>query len=157
MDLDIHYVDDEQVLASCGPLLLRIIERAQTTNQDVERVLTLAEALAAKHERIGVLIVIHHGAPIPSRSVLRNMGETRDRLGERGAVVFVTLGLGFWAMAAQHSLLTLANFAGVHVPVETDLDSAARRVSRRIPGLTPSIVTTVYEKAAAKMVVRPPI
>lgn len=155
MTPEIHYLDDEQVLVSRGPLIMRIIERAHTEAGDVDRVFELAQRVARVHGEVGVMIVSHHGAPVPGPASLRYMAQTIPRMRELGASVFVMLGMGFWSMAAQRSIIALADLAGMPVPVTTVLEDGARELHRLVPSIDAAAVLTTYESTANKMTIGP--
>jgi hypothetical protein len=152
---EIHYLDSEQVVATRGPLVMRVVERATTEPSDIDRVLELMEQLARTGDKVGIMIVVHHGAPVPRPAVLRYMASTIPRVRELGAAVFVMLGLGFWAMAAQRSVLALAELAGMPVPVTSELEAGARKLAALVPGLDAETVISTYESAANKMTINP--
>lgn len=152
MPLSIRYADSQQVVATCGPLIMRIIERARTDIEDVELMYELLDEARRNRLVPAVMVVVHHGAPIPAPHVLRYMAAGIPRLGS-AAVMFTMLGLGFWAQTTQCALLRLSQLAGMRVPVATDLDSAAARLSRRTPSLDVATVISAYEGAARKMLI----
>ncbi|NJK31740.1 MAG: hypothetical protein HC927_04585 [Deltaproteobacteria bacterium] len=150
MDVEVRYADAGQVLATCGSLMMRIVDGGRTELVDVDRALALFDELAETVDHVGVLIVVHHDSPTPPLPVLRYMASSGARLYQRGVMVCVVLGLGFWAMTAQRSLMILASFAGTRVLIESNLEAAAERLAGTVPGLEPNTVLRAYEAAASR-------
>ena len=154
MAFEVHYAAADQVIVSDGPLVVRLVEGARTDFIDIDRVLGVFEQRLATHDHVGVLIVVHHGAPVPSPYVLRYMAKSGVEVGRRGTIVFVLLGLGFWAMSAHRSVEVLARLVGFDVPVEVQIEAAAERLAA-VPGLSADAILRTYESAAQRLTAKP--
>jgi hypothetical protein len=99
--LEIKHQSDTQVWATWGPVLIRIVDGAPTEPSDMDRIRVLFLELLDKWPTIGMLLIAHHGSPIPSIATLRYANQLMVNLEDRLVVGSALLGLGYWAEASR--------------------------------------------------------
>jgi hypothetical protein len=102
--LEIKYQSDTQVWATWGPVLIRIVDGAPTEPSDLDRLRLLFLELLDEWPTIGMLLIAHHGSPIPSITTLRYATQLMVSFEDRLVVSAALLGLGYWAEASRAAL-----------------------------------------------------
>ena len=136
MQLDLRYQTPREVCAIWGPVVLRIVDGAQTEQPDIDRVHALLEELLAAWPSVGMLVIAHHGNPTPNLASLRYSKQLMDRFGSRLVIGITLLGLGFWAEAARASADLFMRLArGSTVALESSVEQAVRRMALELVGV----------------------
>ena len=135
MQLDVVYRTEQEIYAIWGPVVVRLIDGAQTEPADIDRLHGLLAGVLIGWPTVGMLLVSHHGSPQPSVATMRysknQMADIEDRL----VIGIALLGLGFWAETARATASWLMRFAQSSVVLEGSVDDAARRMGMELVGL----------------------
>jgi hypothetical protein len=96
-ELDVRHHDATEICAIWGPVVIRLLDGAQTEPSDIDRVRVLLDELIQHWSTIGMLTIAHHGTPTASLATLRYSNQRMANLEDRLVVGVALLGLGFWA------------------------------------------------------------
>ncbi|MCA9687189.1 MAG: hypothetical protein KC457_33830, partial [Myxococcales bacterium] len=102
------------------------------------------EELLTRHRHVGILLVFHHGTPMPAGPAQRFAMDSTRRLGDRLVMSTALLGLGFWADAARGALSTLLRLVGTTLSVESSVEQAIARLTLDFVGIDPDALMAVY-------------
>ena len=148
MELELHHVDAGQALATIEGVVVRVITTATTNPEDLDALSLHIDALLEGGAGwAGLWIVVHHGAPVPSISTRRYAGKVFKPYGDKIAVVYSMLGLGFWTSLAISATRSLSKFIGMSAPIELSIEDGAQRLAQEFIGRDPA----VYAQAHAQL------
>lgn len=134
-----HHVDGGQALATVERVVIRVITTAPTHPEDLDRLSTRLDAvLDSGFAWAGLWIVIHHGAPVPSLSTQRYAGRIFKPYGDKIAIVYSMLGLGFWTNLALSATRSFSKFVGISAPIELSVEDGAQRLAQEFVGRDPA-------------------
>ena len=134
--LDIKHQSDTQVYATWGPVLIRIADGAPTEPPELDRLHALFLELLDEWPTIGMLLVAHHGNPIPSLAALRYANARMGDLDERLVVGIALLGLGYWAEASRAAINVLTRLVrGNTFMLAGSVESAVDKMALELVGL----------------------
>jgi hypothetical protein len=149
--LQVHYRSDGELVAEVGPLLLRALDGAATTDESVERLATLVERLLVRWPIIAVLVVVEHGTPRPTPEIRRRIDEALGRYSERIVMGYVFLGLGFWTADAREFAAERAATLPMPVFVELSVHELATRIGHELVGVDPELIVRSFEKLRSEL------
>lgn len=147
----VHRLDSGQALATVGPILIRVIADAPTDTADFDQISAIADELLTRWSLIGMWVVVHHGAPIPSGPVRRYGGRMLKPYGERVTIAYALLGLGFWASMAAGASMALSKLAGVPSSLATTLERSAAQLCMDLIGIDPGRLLAAHDELFARM------
>jgi hypothetical protein len=134
--LAIKHQSDTQVYATWGPVLIRIVDGAATEPADMDRLHALFLELLDVWPTIGMLLIAHHGNPIPSMATLRYGNQLMGQLDDRLVVGIALLGLGYWAEASRTTINILARLVrGNTFILANSVESAVDKMAFELVGL----------------------
>lgn len=134
--LDIKHHSDTQVYATWGPVLIRIVDGAATEPPDMDRLHVLFLELLDEWPTIGMLLIAHHGNPIPSLTTLRYANQLMGDLDDRLVVGIALLGLGYWAEASRAAINVLTRLVrGNTYILANSVESAVDKMALELVGL----------------------
>jgi hypothetical protein len=134
--LDIKHRSDTQVYATWGPVLIRIVDGATTEPSDMDRLHVLFLELLDEWPTIGMLLVAHHGNPIPSIATLRYANQLMGQLDDRLVIGIALLGLGYWAEASRAAISFLTRWVrGNTYFLANSVESAVDKMAYELVGL----------------------
>lgn len=134
--LAIKHQSDTQVYATWGPVLIRIVDGAATEPADMDRLHALFLELLDEWPTIGMLLVAHHGNPIPSMATLRYANQLMAQLDDRLVIGIALLGLGYWAEASRTAINILTRLVrGNTFILASSVESAVDKMAFELVGL----------------------
>jgi hypothetical protein len=142
----VHVLDTEQAVATIGPIVVRIITRARTEIDDLDRLVMLVDRTLERSPMAGIWIVAHHGAPVPDPPARRHAGRVFRPYGDRLCIAYSLLGLGFWASAATAATITLSKLIGMRSPIETTVEGGAGRLCMELIGVDPTRLIAAHDE-----------
>lgn len=150
MELRVDYRADGEIVAELGPLLLRVVNKVETTHESIDRLVALLERLLARWPLVGVLVLVEHGTPQPAPEIRQRADEAMCRHADRLVIGYAFLGLGFWTadargFAAARTSLGLTVFAAATVP------ELVSRVSLELVGVDPGLIERSCEQLRAEL------
>ena len=135
MDYTIHKHDAEEVLASWGPVVIRVLRGVETRAVDIDDACTLFEALLERYPAITCVAVVEHGTPIPSPEIRRYSAERFGSFGSRLVIGIVFLGLGFWASTSLAAAALVMRLVRQDIIVETSVEALTTKLALEFVGL----------------------
>jgi hypothetical protein len=134
--LEIEHQSDTQVWATWGPVLIRIVDGAPTEPSDMDRLRVLILGLLDEWPTIGMLLIVHHGTPIPSITTLRYANQLMGDLQDRLVVSTALLGLGYWAETSRAAINFFAHLVRGHTFILAgSVESAVDKLAFELVGL----------------------
>jgi hypothetical protein len=134
--LEIKHQSDTQVYATWGPVLIRIVDGAVTEPRDMDRLHVQFLEMLDEWPTIGMLLVAHHGSPIPSLATMRYGNQLMAQLDDRLVVGVALLGLGYWAEASRAAINFLTRFVrGNTYILASSVESAVDKMAFELVGL----------------------
>lgn len=144
MEPEVRYLAAHEVCATWGPLVVRICDGKRTEIEDLQRVEAIFDELLTRHRHIGILLVFHHGTPVPAGPAQRYAVDSTRRFGQKLVMSSALLGLGFWADATRATLSTLLRLVGATLSIEPSVEQAVARLSLDFVGIDPDALMAVY-------------
>ena len=144
MEPEVRHLTADEVCATWGPLVVRICDGRRTELEDLQRVEAIFDELLTRHRHVGILLVFHHGTPMPAGPTQRYAMDSTRRFGERLVMSAALLGLGFWADATRATLSTLLRLVGATLSIESSVEQAVARLTLDFVGIDPDALMTVY-------------
>jgi hypothetical protein len=139
-----HYIDAEQALGCVGPIVIRVVDSARTTNVDVDRFVAMVADILERAPAAGMWVIVHHDAPIPDHSIRRYMSQQMKPYNDRVTAVFTLLGLGFWAAAASAATLGITKLVGISPVITTTIEAGAERMCMDLIGVDPARLVAAH-------------
>lgn len=134
--LEIKHLSDTQIYATWGPVLIRIADGATTEPPEMDRLHMLFLELLDEWPTIGMLLVAHHGNPIPSITALRYANTLMGDLDDRLVIGIALLGLGYWAEASRAAINVLTRLVrGNTYLLAGSVESAVDKMALELVGL----------------------
>ena len=151
MVLQIRRVCGADAVATLGPVGVRVVRTAPTALADIDEAKQIFDELLEGWPVIGALIVVHHGAPVPTGPVRRYARKAFGSYGDRLIMSHVMLGLGFWAAAGRAAVKTITGWTGHPAPLESTVEAGAERLSTELIGVDPATLIAAHDQLLAQM------
>jgi hypothetical protein len=134
--LEICHHTDKQILATWGPVFIRITDGAMIDAPEIERAHARCLELLDEWSTIGSLLIVHHGTPIPSLGTLRYARQRMVGVEHRIVVGVALLGLGYWAEAARVTTSLFGRlFRGNSFVLTNSVESAVKGMTFELVGV----------------------
>lgn len=134
--LEIKHQSDTQAYATWGPVLIRIVDGAPTEPSDMDRLRVLFLELLDKSPTIGMLLIAHHGSPIPNVATLRYANHLMTEFEDRLVVGIALLGLGYWAETSRAAINFLTRLVRRNTYILTNsVETAVDQMAFELVGL----------------------
>lgn len=134
--LEVKHHSDTQVYATWGPVLIRIVDGAVTEPAEMDHLHVLFLELLDEWPTIGMLLIAHHGNPIPNLTTLRYANQLMGNLDDRLVIGVALLGLGYWAEASRAAINFLARLVrGNTYILAGSVESAVDKMAFELVGL----------------------
>lgn len=151
MDLRIHHHTEVELVAEAGPLFLRILNGAVTTNTCVDRLLKQLDDMLERWPIVAIIVVVEHGTPHATPEIRRRVDTDLRRYGDRIVVGYALLGLGFWGVDAKQFGAERAAELATEVYVESSLVALAGRLAFDLVGVDPGVIVSTCEQLRAEL------
>lgn len=151
MELRVRFRSEGELAADVGPLFLRIINGAETTDAAVDRLFAQLDAMLECWPLVAVLVVVEHGTPQPSPEIRLRVDIELRAYGEKIIVGYAFLGLGFWNSAARQFGAERAAALGVPVVVEHSIHELAQRIAFELIGVDAELIERSFEQLRASL------
>jgi hypothetical protein len=136
MQLDVVYQTKQEIYAIWGPVVIRLLDGAETEPADIDRLHGLLAGVLIGWPTVGMLLISHHGSPQPSLATMRYSNKEMGDLEDRMVIAVALLGLGFWAEAARATTAWLMRMLRHgSVVLESSVEAAARGMALELVGL----------------------
>ena len=155
MQTRLHRADETLVLVSRGPLLMYIFGPTQSTLADFEIMRDVGYALAEEFGALGSCVVFNHGTQPPPPLEIRQIVALANDLERFGPGAGVLMGLRPVTFAMFRAVIATARRLGFAIPVETQLEDAARYFAARLDAIAADDVMRLYEDGARRLLIRP--
>jgi hypothetical protein len=134
--LEIKHQSDTQVYATWGPVLIRIVDGAPSEPSDMDQLHVIFLELLDEWPSIGMLLIAHHGNPVPNLTTLRYANQLMGDLDDRLVISIALLGLGYWAEAGRAAISMLTRLVrGNTYFLASSVDDAIDKLALELVGL----------------------
>jgi hypothetical protein len=134
--LEIKHQSDTQVYATWGPVLIRIVDGAPSEPSDMDQLHVIFLELLDEWPTIGMLLIAHHGNPVPNLTTLRYANQLMGELDDRLVISIALLGLGYWAEAGRAAISMLTRLVrGNTYFFASSVDDAIEKLVLELVGL----------------------